>query len=90
MLSETVEQLFTDGKLDSRDGAILTNARQHAAVLASLESVRRALAALDSGAPIDMCCIDAEEAMSALAEVDGREISEDIVSEIFSHFCVGK
>ncbi len=90
VLSETVEQLFTDGKLDSRDGAILTNARQHAAVLASLESVRRALAALDSGAPIDMCCIDAEEAMSALAEVDGREISEDIVSEIFSHFCVGK
>ena len=89
-LAEAVEQLFTDGKLDSRDGAILTNARQHAAVIASLEAVRRALEALENGAPIDMCCIDAEEAMSALAEVDGREVSEDIVSEIFSHFCVGK
>lgn len=89
-LSETVERLFTDGKLDSRDGAILTNARQHAAVLASLEAVCRAVEALENGAPIDMCCIDAEDAMSALAEVDGREISEDIVSEIFSHFCVGK
>lgn len=89
-LAEAVEQLFTDGKLDSRDGAILTNARQHAAVLASLEAVRRAVEALRNGAPVDMCCIDAEEAMSALAEVDGREISEDIVSEIFSHFCVGK
>jgi len=28
--------------------------------------------------------------MSALAEIDGREVTEDIVSEIFSHFCVGK
>ena len=89
-LTRCVETLFTDGKLDTREGAILTNARQHAAVIASLESVRRAISALEQGAPIDMCCIDAEEAMSALAEVDGREISEDIVSEIFSHFCVGK
>jgi tRNA modification GTPase len=89
-LAHCVETLFTDGRLDTRDGAILTNARQHAAVIASLESVRRTISALEQGAPIDMCCIDAEEAMSALAEVDGREISEDIVSEIFSHFCVGK
>jgi tRNA modification GTPase len=89
-LAECVEGLFVDGRLDIREGAILTNARQHAAVLASLELVRRAIAALEMGAPIDMCCIDVEEAMSSLAEVDGREISEDIVSEIFSHFCVGK
>jgi tRNA modification GTPase len=89
-LADCVEGLFVDGCLDTREGAILTNARQHAAVLASLESVRRAIAALETGAPIDMCCIDVEEAMSSLAEVDGREISEDIVSEIFSHFCVGK
>jgi tRNA U34 5-carboxymethylaminomethyl modifying GTPase MnmE/TrmE len=28
--------------------------------------------------------------MSSLGEVDGREIGEEIVADIFSHFCVGK
>ena len=85
-----MEQLFIDGALDSRNDAVLTNARQHAAALASLEAVRSAIAALDAGYPIDICCTDAEDAMSSLRELDGRAVSEDIVSQIFSHFCVGK
>ena len=89
-LISLVERLFTDGALDSRRDAVLTNARQHASAYAALEAVRRALNALEEGFPIDMCCTDAETAMSSISEVDGREVSEDIVSEIFSHFCVGK
>ena len=30
------------------------------------------------------------EAMSSLAEIGGREVREDVISEIFSRFCVGK
>ena len=89
-LTALVEKLFTDGALDSRRDAVLTNARQHASALAALEAVRRALEALRGGYPIDLCCTDAEAAMSALSELDGRSVSEDIVAEIFSHFCVGK
>lgn len=89
-LTSLVEQLFTDGKLDCRHDAVLTNARQHASSLSALEAVRRALDALRAGYPIDLCCSDAESAMSSLSELDGRAVSEDIVSEIFSHFCVGK
>lgn len=89
-LTALVEKLFTDGALDSRRDAVLTNARQHASALAALEAVRRALEALRGGYPIDLCCTDAEVAMSALSELDGRTVSEDIVAEIFSHFCVGK
>ncbi len=85
-----VERLFTDGSLDSRRDAVLTNARQHASAISALEAVRRGLDALRAGYPIDLCCTDAEIAMSALSELDGRAVSEDIVSEIFSHFCVGK
>ncbi|MBE6602633.1 MAG: tRNA uridine-5-carboxymethylaminomethyl(34) synthesis GTPase MnmE [Ruminococcaceae bacterium] len=89
-LCDLVEQLFVDGSLDSRNDAVLSNARQHASVLSSMESVSRALEALRAGYPIDLCCTDAEAAMESLCEVDGRAVSEDIVSEIFSHFCVGK
>ena len=89
-LTALVEDLFTDGKLDPATDAILTNARQHAAVLRALADAERAGEALRQGLPIDLCCNDAEAAMAALAELDGRAVSEDLVSEIFSHFCVGK
>ncbi len=89
-LTTLTEQLFVDGALDSRRDAVLTNARQHAAALSSLEAVRRALEAIRAGMPIDLACTDAETAMEALYELDGRAVSEDVVSEIFSHFCVGK
>ena len=81
-----VEELFTDGKLDTRRDAVLTNARQQASVLAALEAVRRAAEALRSGLPTDLCCTDAELAMSAISELDGRAVSEDIVSQIFLTF----
>ena len=38
----------------------------------------------------DMAGLDLEEALKALCEADGREVSEQIVSTIFSRFCVGK
>jgi tRNA modification GTPase len=89
-LADAVEALFVDGALDTRRDAVLTNARQHAAAVSALEAVRHALKALCEGYPIDLCCTDAENAMSALSELDGRAVTEDIIAEIFSHFCVGK
>ena len=89
-LTALVEALFTDGAIDLRNDAILTNARQHAATLRAREAVERSLAALGAGMPLELCCSDAEDAMSALCELDGRSISEDIVAQIFSRFCVGK
>ena len=85
-----IEQLFTDGTIDLSEDAVLTGARQHAAALRALAAVTDAADALAAGYPIDACCTDAEHAMAALAEIDGRAVSEDIVGEIFSHFCVGK
>ena len=85
-----VEALFTDGLLDTGRDAVLSNARQHASALSALEAVRRAIASLTAGLPVELACTDAEQAMSAISELDGRAISEDIVSSIFSRFCVGK
>jgi len=48
------------------------------------------LDAMDNGLSQDLYCVDVELAMSALSELEGRQIGEEIVSEIFSKFCVGK
>jgi len=71
-------------------GETITNARQHAAVCRALASVENALTALENGFTQDVAGFDMEEAMSALAELDGRQVSEEIVNDIFSRFCVGK
>ncbi len=89
-LRDCVERLFLNGEIDLRRDAVLTNARQNGATLSALESVRQALHGLRVGLPEDIFCTDAEHAMQAIAELDGRTVSEDIVAEIFSHFCVGK
>ncbi len=90
VLAATVDASFTEGKLDLRRDPILTNARQHGAALATQNALREALRALEAGLPPDLYCNDVERAMESIAELDGRAVSEDIVSEIFSHFCVGK
>ena len=71
-------------------GEVLTNARQYEAVLRAREAVRRALAALEEGMTPDAVLTDAEEALAALGELDGRTLREDLVEAIFSRFCVGK
>ena len=89
-LSELVESCFINGELDTKEDTVLTNARQKGAALTALEAIKRAQAGLSYGLPIELCCSDCEAAMQAIAELDGRAVSEDIVSHNFSHFCVGK
>ena len=89
-LRDRLEAMFLDGTLDLRSDAIVANARQYAALLRAMEHIRNAQDAADAAFSEDVSCVDLELAMSALAEVDGRAVTEDIVSQIFSHFCVGK
>ena len=89
-LSALVESCFINGELDTKSDTVLTNARQKGAAIATLEALKRAQEGLELGLPVELCCSDCEAAMQAIAELDGRAVSEDIVSHIFSHFCVGK
>ena len=87
-LENAVRALFPAGEAPA--GQILTNARQSEAVSRARDAVRRALEALECGMTPDVILTDAEDAMNALGELTGRTAREDIVSDIFSRFCVGK
>lgn len=89
-LAKRINTLFIDGNIDISTDAVAATARQYAALRRAADGVEASLAALDSGLPEDVCCADLERAMSALGEIDGRQVTIDIVSEIFSRFCVGK
>ena len=72
------------------DGALLTNTRQAEAVGRALAAVDRAQGALSAALTPDAILTDAEEALTALGELTGKSIREDLVATIFSRFCVGK
>lgn len=72
------------------DGSILTNTRQAGAVERAQKAVDAALLSLQAGMTPDAVLVDVEGAMSALGEITGRTIREDITNRIFERFCVGK
>ncbi|MBE6596632.1 MAG: tRNA uridine-5-carboxymethylaminomethyl(34) synthesis GTPase MnmE [Ruminococcaceae bacterium] len=89
-LASLIDSLFIDGDIDLSKDAVVADARQFAALRKAADSLRSALTALCDGVSLDLICIDVEVAMQALSDLEGRDISEEIVSEIFSKFCVGK
>ena len=87
-LEKVLTSLYPDADM-AESGLVLTNARQHAALTCAVSDLERALEALKMLTP-DTACLDIESALGQLLEADGRSVSEEIVNDIFSHFCVGK
>ena len=89
-LSEICNTLFTDERIVTGEDAIISSARQHASLVRAKEFLRAAIEAMELGFPQDAASADVERALGAISELDGRAVSEEIVSDIFSKFCVGK
>jgi tRNA modification GTPase len=89
-LKQLIEKMYINEELDISNDAVLINARQDAALCVAEKHLLLALEALKNGLSPDIAGVDIELAMSHLSEIDGREVDEDIVANIFSHFCVGK
>lgn len=89
-LSAEVNRLFTDEKIVIGRDAIISSARQHAELSRCLDFVLRAIESMEIGFAQDAASSDIERALGAISRLDGREVSDDVVSDIFSKFCVGK
>ena len=71
-------------------GELLTNARQQEAAARALRALEAAWASLEAGMTPDAVLTDIEGALTALGELNGKTLREDLVATIFSRFCVGK
>ena len=85
-LEKAIAQLYPEMPA----GQILTNARQIEAMDRAAAALRGAREALSGGLTPDAVLTDVESAMSALGELTGHTVREDIVGRIFERFCVGK
>ena len=89
-LTELINRLFTDEKISCGQDAIVSSARQHASLLRARSFIDTAIDAYRVGIAADAASSDIEMAIGAISELDGRAVSDSVVSDIFAKFCVGK
>ncbi len=89
-LSAALAEIYRTGECNLFRDPVVASARQFAALERARETLDGAITALDAGVPLDAVCVAVELAASAVGEVDGRAVGEDVVADIFSRFCVGK
>ena len=87
-LADVVDTLFENEA--PCDGSILTNTRQYDAIRRAYDAMCSSLKGLRLGLTPDAVLTDVEEAMTAMGEVTGATVREDITARIFERFCVGK
>ena len=75
---------------DGAAGEIITNARQADAAGRAAAHTESAGIAVREGFTPDAALTDIEAALSALGEITGKTMRDDIISKIFERFCVGK
>lgn len=88
-LENAVRSLFPPEE-SAAVGEVLTNPRQADAVRRALEYIRAAQEAMDALVTPDAVLTEIEGALTALGELSGRVVREDITNGIFARFCVGK
>lgn len=68
----------------------ITNKRQQTCLLRCKESLLQALNGANNNELQDMIYIDLKSALLALDEITGEVITDEILNNIFEHFCIGK
>ena len=88
-LKNALVNKVTNGNINT-ENTIITNARHHAA----LNEVAKSLAEIESGLqqniPSDLVALDIRRCLHYLGEITGETTTEDMLTRIFSTFCIGK
>ena len=88
-LCETVANI-TGAKNLKPDSAVLLSERQRLCAAKAYDGVNEAIMALDSGCTMDAVGVCVDDALSALLELTGKRVTNEVSDEIFRRFCVGK
>lgn len=83
------EIIWTNGP-PSKEEVLITNIRHKEALSESIQSTRRVIDGLKQGVSPEFLTLDMRQSLSELGKIIGTNITEDILSAIFSKFCIGK
>lgn len=89
LYSELVN-MFNINEINIDGENIITNERHKNLIEKAINCLNEAINSINNNLPIDIISINIKEILENLAQITGENVSEDIIKEIFSKFCLGK
>ena len=87
---DKIVKLYDLNKINVEGENIVTNSRHQYLINQSLISLEKAINTINEGMPLDIIAIDVKDILENLGKITGKNVSEDVINEIFSKFCLGK
>jgi tRNA modification GTPase len=89
-LEEKLVRLVMGEPKSGTDQVLVTNIRQKAALEDGLRHLRAGMGAIEAGLSSEFVAFELREASHCMGEIIGEISTEDVLSNIFSKFCIGK
>ena len=89
-LYSTIAEMFNLNEINLDNEIIITNLRHKNLISKAIENVEKTRDGIKQSMPVDIISIFIKDILENLGEITGEEVTEDIINEIFSRFCLGK
>lgn len=90
-LENRINQLFFAGEIDNQnDATVLSNARHIGLVEEALKALHEVNQGLELGLPVDLLQVDMTRTWQILGEITGDSAPDELITQLFSQFCLGK
>lgn len=89
-LKNMIDQVIWDHGPPAKDEIMITNLRHKEALTRTIEYCNNLIDGLKTGISPEFLTLESRQALGELGKVVGADVTEDILSAIFSKFCIGK
>jgi tRNA modification GTPase len=89
-LRSLIQRVISGGEGLHLEEPVLASERQRALVGEAFDRTKSALSAASTGSDEELICEDIRGAVQALGRITGEDLTQDLLDEIFSRFCLGK
>jgi tRNA modification GTPase len=89
-LETEIITLAHQGQVMAANSEVAVNQRQASALTKAKVALKQVQETVTNQLPLDFWTIDLRDAIRALGEITGEEVTESVLDRIFSRFCIGK
>lgn len=91
LIEERINQLFFDNAgIAEQDATYLSNARHISLIEQAVQSLQAVNDGLEIGMPVDLLQVDMTRTWQILGEITGDAAPDELITQLFSQFCLGK
>ena len=89
-VEQAIVDLFFQGKTGEKDATYISNIRHISLLEQAVDALQEVINGIEFGMPVDLVQIDLTRAWDALGEVTGESVQDELITQLFSQFCLGK